>query len=246
MNRVLIIGATSAIAEAVARIYAKRGAHLHLIARNTVRLGAIADDLRARGAGAVSVTVRDLDVLESHRETIDSAICALGNQLDVALIAHGVLPNQTRCEQDIDALAAQFRTNAVSPASLLEALASDARVARGTVLGVISSVAGDRGRASNYAYGAAKALVTTYASGMRQRLYERGVTVLAIKPGFVDTPMTAAFPKSALWTSPAHAAAAIVRALDARRDVVYIPGFWRLVLAVIKFVPESLFKRLRL
>jgi short-subunit dehydrogenase len=107
-------------------------------------------------------------------------------------------------------------------------------------------VAGDRGRQSNYVYGSAKAAVTAFTSGLRQRLYPKGVRVLTIKPGFVSTPMTAAFKKGVLWATPAKVAADIVRAMDRRSSVIYTPWFWRPIMWVIRSVPETVFRRLRL
>src|ERR1700690_3871484 len=114
------------------------------------------------------------------------------------------------------------------------------------VIALISSVAGDRGRQSNYVYGAAKAAVTAFASGLRQRLYRKGVAVITIKPGFVSTPMTAAFAKNALWASPARVARDIVRAIERGTPVVYTPWFWRIIMTLICAVPERVFRRLRL
>jgi short-subunit dehydrogenase len=113
-------------------------------------------------------------------------------------------------------------------------------------IAVISSVAGDRGRASNYLYGSAKAAVSTFLSGMRQRLEKRGVNVLTVKPGFVDTPMTRDFKKSALWAKPEEVARGIVRAIDRRKAVVYLPWFWSIIMLIIKHVPEFMFKRTKL
>jgi decaprenylphospho-beta-D-erythro-pentofuranosid-2-ulose 2-reductase len=120
------------------------------------------------------------------------------------------------------------------------------RLAEGGTLAVISSVAGDRGRASNYLYGSAKAAVTTFLSGLGQRLRPRGIHVLAIKPGFVDTPMTAAFRKGPLWATPAAVAAGIVAAIERRAAVAYVPRFWWGVMAIIKAIPEWLFRKLAL
>ena len=111
---------------------------------------------------------------------------------------------------------------------------------------MISSVAGDRGRQSNYVYGSAKALVSAFMSGLRQRLHRSGVAVITIKPGFVDTPMTAAFQKGALWAKPDQIARGIVKALDRGRDVVYLPAFWRPIMLIVRSVPETIFKRLAL
>jgi short-subunit dehydrogenase len=246
MQRVLIIGATSAIAEATARCFAGHGATLHLVARNAARLDAIAADLRVRGARQVSVGILDVDNLAAHAPTLDAAEQALGGGIDVALVAHGTLPDQAACSASTEVSLREFHTNAVATIALLNALAQRLeRQGQGT-LAVIGSVAGDRGRQSNFLYGSAKAAVATFAAGLRNRLYPRGVHVLTIKPGFVDTPMTAQFRKGALWASPAKVGESIHRGIVRHRDVVYTPGFWRLIMFVIRSVPEFIFKRLKL
>ena len=245
MRKVLIMGATSAIAEAAARLFAARGDALFLIARNRTHLDAIRADLLLRGAKAVDVAELDVNALDGHAVVLEQAWSALG-AVDVTLIAHGTLPDQAACQASPETAVREFTTNATSTIALATAIATRLEAqARGT-LAVISSVAGDRGRASNYLYGAAKAAVTAFLGGLRQRLASKGVDVLTIKPGFVDTPMTAAFRKGALWASPQQVATGIVRAIDRRRSVVYLPGFWRWVMLVIRHIPEPLFKRIRL
>jgi short-subunit dehydrogenase len=113
------------------------------------------------------------------------------------------------------------------------------------IIAVISSVAGDRGRASNYVYGSTKAMITAFTSGLRQRLYKSNVAVVTIKPGFVDTPMTASFKKGLLWAKPAAVAAMIVRAIDKRKDEVYVPPFWQAAMIVIKMIPTIFFKKIK-
>jgi NAD(P)-dependent dehydrogenase (short-subunit alcohol dehydrogenase family) len=189
MQKVLIIGATSAIAEATARLYASRGAKLFLVARNQVRLKDIASDLLVRGANEVSQATLDTNDIASHASVIEEAWSALGD-VDVVLVAHGTLPKQQACEQDVHVALQEFATNATSTIALLTLLANRMQAASNGTIAVISSVAGDRGRASNYLYGAAKAAVSTFLSGLRQRLGKSGVNVLTIKPGFVDTPMS--------------------------------------------------------
>jgi short-subunit dehydrogenase len=246
MQRVLIIGATSAIAEATARCFAREGATLHLVARNAQRLDAIATDLRVRGARQVSIGILDVDNLAVHAATLDAGEQALGGGIDVALVAHGTLPEQSACSASTETSVREFHTNAVATIALLNALAQRfERQGRGTIA-VISSVAGDRGRQSNYLYGSAKAAVSTFAAGLRNRLFARGVHVLTVKPGFVDTPMTAQFRKSALWASPALVGEKIHAGIVKRRDVIYVPWFWRLIMAIIRSIPEFLFKRLKL
>jgi len=245
MQRVLIIGATSAIAEATARIYASRGSRLYLVARDPKRLDAIVEDLRVRGAGTVGCSSLDINDLARHEEVLDAAWADLGD-LDVVLVAHGTLPDQKSCETSVETALNEFATNGTSTIALLTPLANRMeRAGRGTIV-VISSVAGDRGRASNYLYGAAKAAVTTFLSGLRQRLARHGVNVVTIKPGFVDTPMTRNFKKGLLWAKPAAVATGIVKAADKGKPVAYLPGFWLLIMTVIRSIPEFIFKRISL
>ena len=245
MLRVLIIGATSAIAEATARCYAARGARIFLVARDNARLTDIAEDLGIRGAAAVDHAVLDVNDLHAHAGVIEQAWQQLGG-VDVALIAHGTLPDQSACESSVEMALAEFATNGTSTIALLTALAPGMEAQGAGVLAVISSVAGDRGRQSNYLYGAAKAAVSTFASGLRQRLAKAGVSVVTIKPGFVDTPMTRNFRKGALWAKPDAVARGIVRAADRGSSVVYLPWFWSPIMLVIKHIPEFIFKRIKL
>ncbi|KAF1008018.1 MAG: Decaprenylphosphoryl-2-keto-beta-D-erythro-pentose reductase [Luteibacter sp.] len=245
MQRVLIIGATSAIAEAVARIYAKRGARLFLWGRSSSKLQAMADDLGVRGAVAVGHASLDVNEIQEHASMLDRAWNELGG-IDVLLIAHGTLPDQHQCEIAVDIALREFATNATSTIALLTLAAQRMEQAGKGSIAVISSVAGDRGRANNYLYGSAKAAVTTFLSGLRQRLSHHGVNVLTIKPGFVDTPMTRDFKKGALWAKPSAVASGIVNALDKRLSSVYLPWFWQGIMIIIRSIPESIFKRLRL
>lgn len=243
MNRVLIIGATSAMAEAVAREFAQRGDALFLYARDSQRTEAIAADLRVRGASAVACGVLDVTEISAHAAALDRAITVLDG-LDIVLIAHGTLPDQKRCEQSVEATLHEFQTNALSTLALCTLLANQLERRRAGTLAVISSVAGDRGRASNYVYGAAKAAVSEFLSGLRQRLHPAGVNVLTIKPGFVDTPMTAGFQKGPLWATPAQVGGAIHHAILARKPVLYTPGFWWAIMHLIRAIPERLFLRI--
>ncbi|HXN10340.1 MAG TPA: SDR family oxidoreductase [Steroidobacteraceae bacterium] len=245
MKRVLITGATGGIAEAVAREFARRGDALVLMARDPQRLQAVADDLRVRGAGACETLLFDARAPETHGELVQEATRRLGG-LDVALIAHGTLSDQRACEQSVELLRDEFTVNALSVMALCTQLAQQFESQGHGVIALISSVAGDRGRQSNYVYGAAKAAVSAFASGLRQSLYPKGIAVVTIKPGFVSTPMTAAFAKNALWASPARVARDIVRAIERGTPVLYTPWFWRFIMLVICAVPERLFRRLRL
>jgi decaprenylphospho-beta-D-erythro-pentofuranosid-2-ulose 2-reductase len=243
MRRILILGATSAIAEATARVFAKHGDALFLVGRSTVRLQAIADDLRLRGAAVAEIRCADLQDVSAHENLLNHASEALGG-LDTALIAYGTLSDQALCEHSIDAFVSDFQTNAVSVMSLCALLANRFEAQQRGVIGVISSVAGDRGRKSNYVYGSAKAAVSAFTSGLRQRLYRKGVQVVTIKPGFVDTPMTAAFQKGLLWASPGTVGKQIARALIRGTPVLYTPAFWRPIMWIVRCIPEAVFRRL--
>ena len=245
MRRILIVGATSAIAEATARLFAANGDALFLTARNQERLAAIAADLRIRGAQAETYAL-DINRLDEHEPMLNEAVRRIGG-LDAALIAHGTLPDQANCQQSVSATLEALQTNALSTIAILTLLANRFEQQGQGVLAVISSVAGDRGRQSNYVYGAAKAAVSTFLQGLRNRLHPAGVQVLTIKPGFVDTPMTAHIEsKGPLWAQPQAVAQGIFRAIERRSDTVYLPWFWRWIMLIIRLIPEPLFKRLKL
>lgn len=244
-KRILIIGATSAIAEATARLYAAGAASLYLVARDASRLQTIAQDLQVRGAAATRTDTLNVSELAAHASVIDRACSALGG-IDVALVAHGTLPDQERCDTDLAYALREFEINGTATIALAASIAHKLEEQGSGTLAVISSVAGDRGRASNYLYGSAKAAVSTYLSGLHQRLNALGINVLTIKPGFVDTPMTAAFKKGPLWAKPEQVARGIVRAIERRRSVAYLPAFWYGIMLVIRSIPEFVFRRIRL
>ena len=245
MKKVLIIGATSAIAEHCARIWAAREDELYLVGRNEAHLQTIAADLKVRGASSVAINFVNLNETDRHVEMIDAAEDAMGG-VDVVLIAHGTLSNQKSCELSVEETLDEIQTNALSTISLLTLIANKFEVKRSGTICVISSVAGDRGRASNYVYGSAKAMVTAFTSGLRQRLHKSNVAVVTIKPGFVDTPMTAEFKKGLLWAKPNAVAAKILRAIDKKKAEVYVPVFWWFVMIVIRSLPTSIFKKIGL
>ena len=242
MKRILIIGATSAIAEHCARIWAARGDALHLVARNEQHVQVIASDLKVRGASEVTTYVTDLNNMDKHEELLDVADAALGG-VDIVLIAHGTLSNQKSCELSVKETLAEIQTNALSTISLLTLIANKFEAKQSGTICVISSVAGDRGRASNYVYGTAKAMLTTFTSGLRQRLHKFNVSVVTIKPGFVDTPMTSELKKGFLWAKPSAIAAKIVDAIEKKNTEIYMPSFWWLIMFIIKSMPDKLFRR---
>jgi len=245
MKRVLILGATSAIAERTARLFAQRGDQLYLVARNAQRLKTITDDLRVRGACDCDYRVANLADNSEHAELLREATAQLGG-LDVVLIAYGTLGDQKAGEQDFAMAMQELQTNCLSVLSLLSLLANQMEQQGHGCLAVLSSVAGDRGRQSNYIYGTAKGGLSIFLQGLRNRLGKTGIQVLTIKPGFVDSPMTREFDKGLLWAKPEKIAAGIVKAIDKKRDVIYLPFFWRYIMLIIKLIPEKLFKRLSL
>lgn len=245
MKKILIIGATSAIAEHCARLWATRGDTLYLVARNKERLKTIVTDLKVRGATQVLSYPMDLNDLDGHAAMLDLADSAMDG-IDTVLIAHGTLSNQKVCQQSVEETLSEIKTNTLSTICLLTRIANLFEVKQAGVIAVISSVAGDRGRASNYVYGSTKAMITAFTSGLRQRLYKSNVAVVTIKPGFVDTPMTASFKKGLLWAKPNLVAEKIIQAIDRRKDEIYVPAFWWAIMQMIKVIPNSVFRKLRL
>jgi len=243
--KLMIVGATSAIAHETAKQFAADGAEMFLVGRNADKLAAVQHDLDVRGAAQVVIYTLDLNALDQHKTMIAAAYEALGG-LDAVLIAYGTLPDQEQVKNDVDATLQEFNTNAMSVISLLTLLAERFEGQRYGCLAVISSVAGDRGRGSNYVYGAAKGTVSLFASGLRARLSKVGVSVVTIKPGFVDTPMTAHLKKNPLYAKPATVGRRIYTAMLKGENVVYVPWFWRYIMLIIVHIPERFFKKLSL
>ncbi len=249
-ERVCILGAGSAMAEHTARLLAARGARLALVARNSTRLRSIAADLSARGAGAVVERCVDFADLNDPDALLDSVSLALGG-LDAVLIFYGDLGDQTVAESDTAEAARLLNVNFLSAATL--SLAAAARLEASDfprpVLLCIGSVAGDRGRASNFIYGAAKGGLAVLYQGLQHRfaLKRLAVRAVVIKAGFVDTPMTAAFAKGGpLWARPEAVARTIVAAMEKGGPVIYAPWFWRWIMLIIRLLPQSLMNRLNL
>lgn len=244
-RRVLALGATSAIAEATLRLMAEQHASFYLVGRSPEKLTAVRDDLVTRGAGAATIHVADLDDMAGHPAMLARAAATLGG-IDVALIAHGVLGDQADAERDYAAAQAILVTNFLSAVSLVTWLANYFEGEKRGTIAVISSVAGDRGRKSNYVYGASKGGLNVFLDGVRNRIDRAGVQVLTIKPGFVATPMTAHVKRNALFASPGVVARHILRAIDQGKDVAYVPPFWRWIMLVVCSIPRSIFKKLNL
>jgi len=246
-KRVVILGALSAIAIATARLYAREGARLYIAGRNRERLESLGQDLMARGA--TQVVLADLDLEKGAAEAARHLTAwrdELGG-LDHILLAYGTLGAEEDARRDTSALLHILSINFTSAACWCSAGAALlGEQGHGTLI-ALSSVAGDRGRQSNYAYGAAKGGLALFVQGLAHVLAGTGARAVIVKPGFVDTPMTAALPKSGpLWASPDTIAKVIRRAADRGGPIQYAPSFWRLIMLIIRLIPAGVFHRTRL
>lgn len=240
---VLILGARSDIGKAVAHKFASLGHPLQLAARNAADLEADKTDMELRHE--VPVTLHEFNALAT--ETHDAFVDALPELPQIAVCAVGLMVQQEESERDIKVSACVMRSNYEGPAGILGVLADRFEErGNGTLVG-ISSVAGERGRATNYVYGSAKAGFTAFLSGLRNRLAKRGVHVVTVLPGFVATQMTEGLnlPKK-LTAEPSEVADAIMRAVERKKDVIYVRPVWRLIMLVIRNIPEFAFKKLRI
>lgn len=245
MRRVMLIfGATSAIAQATAKRFALQRYEMHLVARAQAKLDEIARDLKVHGATDVFTYVQDIADLDSHQALVDQ-ILERCDVIDIILHAHGVLGTQAEYEKDIRAVADMIQINYLSIVSLNQRLLPFLeKQGRGTIA-IISSVAGDRGRASNFFYGSSKAALTAYSDGLRARLLPHGVHVCTIKPGFVASPMTANVKQGPLFASAEQAGLGIEKAILNQSGIAYIPKFWWFIMFVVKGIPDFIFKKLK-
>jgi decaprenylphospho-beta-D-erythro-pentofuranosid-2-ulose 2-reductase len=244
MKKIVVLGATSGIALEVQRQLARCGCELLLVARSPQRLAETQADLAIRGAQQVSTYSADLASIEQHASIFDFAQRTFPG-FDTVLLAYGSMHNQKDSETSVDILMEELQVNFVSAAALLTLFAADLERRRTGCLAVITSVAGDRGRRSNYVYGSAKGALSLFLQGLRSRLHPVGVRVITIKPGPVQTPMTDHLPNSARFADPERVARDIVHALERRSpDVLYTPKIWRYIMGAVQQIPETIFKRL--
>lgn len=245
MKKIMIIGATSAIAEATARIFAARNYEFFLIGRSRNRLEAVSKDLMVRGAVSVYSEILDVNDFEEHPAKIECAFYRL-KEIDIVLIAHGSLPDQAACESNVGLALKEVNTNAISTISMLTLISNRMEKAGRGTIAVITSVAGERGRKSNYVYGCSKGMVSIFLQGLRNRLCRSNVHVIDIRPGFVDTPMTEKFDKGFLWATTDQIADCIVNGIDKQKNMIYAPFFWRFIMFIIRNIPENIFKSLNI
>ena len=242
MNKILVIGATSLIAQHCIKIWNSRGDKLFLVGRNVISMKKILKVLKKKREKK-NFFFLDVNRIDLHKEMLNKAEKFLGN-IDLAFISYGTLPNQKKCQTSTNLTLKEIKTNALSTISILTSLANKLEMKRRGTIAVISSLAGDRGRASNYVYGCSKAMITTFLSGLGQRLKKSNVNVITIKPGFVHTPMTKSLKKNLLYERPSEVAKIIVKGIDNNKYEIYAPSFWRLIIYIVKFLPESIFRRL--
>ena len=244
MKKVVILGATSGIALEVERQLARQACELLLVGRSAGRLAELQADLSIRGAQQVFTYAADLACVQQHAAIFDFVRRTFPD-FDTVLLAYGSMYNQKDSETSVDILLEELQVNFVSATAILTLFAADLERRRSGCLAAITSVAGDRGRRSNYVYGSAKGALSLFLQGLRSRLHPAGVRVLTIKPGPVQTPMTDHLANSARFADPEQVARDIVSALERRSpDVLYTPRVWRYVMKVVQEIPETVFKRL--
>jgi len=245
-KRIAIIGATSVIAEHCARQWALQGpVELLLVGRNQKRLEIIAADFQVRSpAVKIRIFVSDFTDPAAIGATVETLFQA--GPIDITLIAHGTLPDQIDCQNHLNLCKETLEINGISPVLYAEAFAGHmAKLNHGSIA-IISSVAGDRGRKSNYIYGAAKGLVTRYAQGLQHRLANTNVNILLIKPGPTNTPMTAALNGSEKFASPEEVAKIIITGIASKKAVIYAPGKWWLIMMLIRHLPSFIFNKMNI
>jgi short-subunit dehydrogenase len=244
VKRVIVLGATSGIALEVQRQLAERACELLLVARSRERLAQLSADLRLRGAPQVLVYPADLADIVQHAAVFDFASRAFPD-FDTVLLSYGSMPDQKAASTSVPVLSQELQVNFVSAAAVLTLFAADLERRRTGCIAAISSVAGDRGRRSNYVYGSGKGGLSLFLQGLRSRLYPAGVRVVTIKPGPVRTPMTDQLPNSGHFADPRRVARDIVRGLEGRSpEILYTPAIWRYIMLVVRLIPEPFFKRL--
>lgn len=244
MKKVIILGATSGIALEVQRQLAHRACELVLVARSPERLAEVQSDLQLRGAPRVLVYPSNLSDISQHAAVFAFASSTFPD-FDTVLLAYGSMHDQKLAATSIEVLTEELQVDFVSAAAILTLFAADLERRRSGCIAAISSVAGDRGRRSNYVYGSAKGALALFLQGLRSRLYPAGVRVITIKPGPVRTPMTDQLPNSTRFASPDRVARDIVRSLvRGSPDILYTPAIWRYIMLVVRLIPEAIFKRL--
>jgi len=246
MKKIMVFGACSAIAQETIKCFAREDADLFLIDLSLHRLEAVRDDVIARTGSKSKFFLDTMNALDfAQHESLINKVIKQMNGLDAVLIAHGTLPDQQKAQLSAELTLREFAINCTSVISLITIIANYFEQKGEGTIAVISSVAGDRGRQSNYIYGAAKGGVTRFLQGLRNRLSTKGIKVITIKPGLVDTPMTAGVKKNPLFSSAEVVGKGIYKSMRSGKDVVYLPSYWRLIMWVVIHIPEGIFKKMK-
>ncbi len=245
MKKIVVFGACSAIAQETIKCFAENGAELYLLDLSAERLNILKNDLQTKYKSKISISEFNAADIAKNAEAIDKIIAEFGD-FDAALIAYGTLPKHTEIIYDYHSIIKEFNINALSIIALVSVIANYFEKKSAGTLAVISSVAGDRGRQSNYIYGAAKGTLSIFLQGLRNRFGKTNIKIITIKPGMVDSPMTAEMPKSPLFAKPEVVGKGIYKAMLKGKDIAYLPGFWRIIMFIIKHIPEKIFKKLSL
>jgi short-subunit dehydrogenase len=246
MKNVLILGANSAMARALARRVAAPEVQLALAGRHVKEMEKTAADLDVRGQGPKAMVLSfDAQALETH-EKFWQQVTGKMKTVDEVYVFFGQMHPQADAQRDFRLAEEMLVTNYVGAVSILEKVAATMEARKAGLIVGVSSVAGDRGRRSNYLYGSSKAGLSAFLSGLRNRLAPAGVHVMTVKPGFVDTPMTANLEKGLLYAKPEAVAKGILKAAKKRKDEVYLPFFWKWIMLMIIHIPEGVFKKLKL
>jgi len=243
---VLVLGATSGIGRGIAAAFARRGYDPYVTSRHAADAERAAQDLTIRYGVTAGWGAFDATRPESHRAFFSGVVETHGDCLAGVIAAFGVLGDQGETQRDPDAAVAVITANYTGLVSILTLAANQLeRRRRGFLVG-LGSVAGDRGRQSNYVYGSSKGAMAIFLAGLRNRLHGVGVRVVTVKPGFVDTEMTYGLPGMFLVADPEQIGEGVARAVERGRDVVYLPWIWRYIMLCVRLIPERLFKRLAL
>jgi hypothetical protein len=244
-DNIVIVGATSDIARAIIKLYCQKGKYnFFLIARNEKRCQEIANEAIAHGSQVETFTMNASNI--DQVINVANSLLSKRIKIDKLILAHGTLPDNESTYKDIDKVTLELNINLNSIITFITILLPKFEEEKDGTIAVIGSVAGDRGRQSNFIYATAKGALDVYLSGLRNKLFDKGINVLTIKPGFVNTNMTKDIPKNPLFAEPESVAKDIILAIEKEKSIIYTPFFWRYIMLIIKSIPESIFKKLKL
>jgi len=245
MKRILVLGGYSGIAQKVEEKWAHKGASFYLVGRDHSKLEVVRNHLKTLGANEVFIEQMDLTNLNEHRNILQRAINSL-NGLDLLFVCYGILPNQKELEKEPIKIVENYNINTISLIHFVTIVANYFESKKTGTIAVVTSVAGERGRKSNFFYGSAKACVDVYLQGLRHKLSSSNIKIITIKPGVVDTPMTKDLDKKLLIASPEKVATDIIRGIDKGQLVIYTPWYWKYIMLIIKLLPQKIFNRLNI